>query len=179
LGDRAVVRSGSDISTPVRGRLPFDACLTFDLRLPDNSWVRIAPEQPDEANVPFALGWVKSELLSEADAIPHLNPYLGDSATAGIFCVNTGVGINVRACAGTTCQPSGTLNWKECLRFDGRLADSSWLRIAREQDDERYFGLAGMWVSTADFSLVLGEFQSYIEAHDMTPYFEQLPVVNS
>jgi hypothetical protein len=91
--------------------------------------------------------------------------------------VYTGSGVNVRDCANIACEQSAILNWQECLRFDGRLADSSWLRIAGEQEDGNYAVLAGKWVSTENRSIILREFQSYVNSHDMLPYFELLPVV--
>jgi hypothetical protein len=177
MGDRAIVREGPDTTTSVRGRLPVEACLIFDLRLPDNSWVRIAQDQRYPSNDPFALGWVKSELLSEAGEIDHLNPYFGEDAQNGYYCVNTGSGVNVRDCADIACEQSEILKWHECLRFDGRLADSSWLRIAQEQEDEKFVILSQKWVSTENRSIILREFQSYVNSHDMLPYFELLPVV--
>jgi hypothetical protein len=177
IGERAIVREGPDTSFSVRDRLPFEACLTFDLRMPDNSWIRIAQEQRDEAIRPFALGWIKSELLVESEEIVHLNPYFGEDALNGLYCVDTGAGLNVRECADTACPQSGTLLWKECLFFDGRLIDNSWLRIARQQDNEPYTLLAGKWVSTENLSLILREFQSYINKPEMKPYFELLPVL--
>lgn len=177
LGDRAIVREGPDTTTAVRGRLPVEACLIFDLRLPDSSWVRIAQEQRDPTKHPFALGWVKSELLSEASEIEHLNPYFGEDVRDGYYCVNTGSGVNVRDCADISCRQSAILSWKECLLFDSRLADSSWLRIALEQEDKKYTAITGKWISTENRSIILREFQSYVYPHDMLPYFELLPVV--
>jgi hypothetical protein len=85
--------------------------------------------------------------------------------------------MNVRNCADTACEQIAILNWEECLNFDARLIDNSWLRISEEQDVPATRTLAGKWVSSGDFSLVFGEFQSYIEAHDLAPFFERLPVV--
>jgi hypothetical protein len=180
MEDRAVVREGPDTSTNVQGRMPAEACMSFDQRLPDNTWVRIAEEQRDAANAEFALGWVKSELLSESDEIVHLNPYIPEDARTGYYCINTGSGMNVRDCADTACRQNDimpVLAWHKCLYFDARLENSSWLRIAAHQDDATYTPLAGNWVSTGNFSLILGEFQDYVNLHDMNPYFELLPVV--
>ena len=177
LGDSVTVREGPDTSTSVRGRLPADTCLIFDQRLPDNSWVRIAQEQRDSSYVTFALGWVKSELLSESDEIAHLFPYIPEDAHLGYYCINTGSGLNVRDCADTGCRQTATLSWHECLLFDARLSDSAWLRIAATQDNEPYTSLAGNWVSTENFSLVVREFQIFVGLHDMHPYFDLLPVV--
>jgi len=177
LGDRVVVREGPDTTTSVRGRLPGDVCLTFDQRLPDNSWVRIAQEQGDPSNAAFSLGWVKAELLSESDEIVHLFPYIGEDVYNGFYCINAGSGMNVRNCADTACEQIAILSWQECLIFDARLTDSSWLRIGADQEDETYSPLAGSWVSTDSFSLVVREFQTFLSQHDMRPYFELLPVV--
>ena len=177
LADRAVVRDGPDTSFSIRGRLPFDACLTFDQRQPDNSWVRIAPEQRQETDPRFALGWIKAELLSEGEEIVHLNPYFGADALGGLYCVDTGAGLNVRQCTEASCGPVATLLYGECLRFDASLADSSWLRIARQQEDERYSLLARKWVSPENLGLVVREFRAFIKKPVMAPYFELLPVV--
>lgn len=179
MGDNATVREGPDISTPVKGRLSPDTCLTFDLRLPDNSWVRIAHDQPNETLQSLAQGWVKSELLSEAEAIVNLTWYLPEDAERGFYCVDSGTGLNVRSCADTSCPRISTLQYEACLYFDGRLQDSSWLRIAQEQEDQQYAPLAHSWLTTERPSLILREFQAYLNKHDMRPYFELLPIVTS
>jgi hypothetical protein len=176
MGDNATVREGPDISTPVRGRLSPDTCLSFDLRLPDNSWVRVAQDQRNEDLQALSQGWVKAELLSEAEAIVNLNWYLPEDAKQGFYCVDSGTGLNVRACADTSCPRLATLAYEECLYFDGRLEDSSWVRIAQEQQDPQYAPLAQAWLSTERPSLMLRDFQSYINKPDMRPYYELLPI---
>jgi cytoskeletal protein RodZ len=174
-----IVREGPDRSTSVKGRLSPDTCLNFDLRLLDNSWVRIAQDQRNETLQSMAQGWVKSELLSEAEAIVNLNWYLPEDAERGFYCVDSGTGLNVRSCADTSCPRISTLQYEACLYFDGRLQDSSWLRIAQEQEDPQYTPLAHSWLTTERPSLVLREFQAYLNKHDMRPYFELLPIVTS
>lgn len=182
MEDRAVVREGPDTTTFVLvpgERVPAEACMIFDQRLPDNTWVHVAEEQRDPAMAKFALGWVKSELLSESDEIVRLNPYIPEDAKTGYYCIKIGSGMNVRDCADTACRQNDIipiLKYYECLYFDARLENSSWLRIAAHQDDATYTPLAGNWVSTENFSLTVREFQDF-DRHDMRPYFELLPVV--
>jgi hypothetical protein len=139
--------------------------------------VRIAQEQRDPTYVVFALGWVKSELLSESGEIVHLFPYIGEDAKNGYYCINTGSGLNVRDCADTSCRQIAILSWQECLIFDARVSDGSWLRIGADQEDVTYATLAGSWVSTENFSLVVREFRAFLGLHDMHPYFDLLPSV--
>lgn len=176
LDDNATVREGPDTSFPSKGRLSPDTCLTFDLRLLDNSWVQIAQDQRDENLQLYALGWVKSELLSEAEEIVNLN-YFPEDAERGLYCIDTGAGMNIRMCADSSCPLIKTLLYQECLVFDGRLEDSLWIRIAQDQEDQQYAELANRWVSTDRSSLILSEFQFFYKKPDMRPYFELLPIV--
>jgi hypothetical protein len=59
------------------------------------------------------------------------------------FCINSR-NINVRLGPGTEYAPVGVLTFSDCLYFDGRIFDDSWLRISRNQP--QYAALGGNWV---------------------------------
>jgi hypothetical protein len=172
MSDSAVVRQGPDINTPVLGNLPSEACLNFDVRLPDDTWVRIAQNQPKPYQT-LAGGWVRSENITELKDIDHLDFYKPQGALDGLYCVNSYSGINVRECADLDCPVARSLRRGDCLAFNGRLIDSSWLRIAPGQAG--YTNLADKWASSV--YLVVKEFFSFVDPHDMLPYFSLLPVV--
>jgi hypothetical protein len=173
MNDSAVVRQGPDINTPVLGNVPSEACLNFDVRLPDDTWVRIAQSQPGPYQA-LAGGWVRSENITELKDIDHLDFYKPQDALEGLYCVTSYTGINVRECADITCPVVGSLRRGDCLIFNGRLADSSWLRVAPNQAG--YTDLAGKWA--ASVYLVVKEFFTFVDPHDMLPYFQLLPVVS-
>jgi hypothetical protein len=172
MNDSAVVRQGPDINNPVLGNVPPDACLNFDVRLPDDSWVRIASAQQDLYQA-LAGGWVKSENLNELRDIDHLDIYKPGDALNGLYCANAFTGINVRGCADQGCPVITSLRRGDCLIFNGRLEDSSWLRVAPGQAD--YPELADKWA--AAINLIVKEFLSFVDPHEMLPYFRLLPVV--
>jgi len=172
MSDSAVVRQGPDINTMVIGNVPSEACLNFDSRLPDESWVRMAQEQRDPYKG-LAGGWVRSENMNELKDIDHLDSYKPKDAIDGLYCVNAYTGINVRECADKSCQVIKTLIRGDCLIFDGRLADSAWLRVIPGQND--YLDLANRWAASAN--LIIKEFFSFVDPHNMLPYIELLPVL--
>jgi hypothetical protein len=92
----------------------------------------------------------------------------------GLYCVSAYTGIKVRGCADVSCPFIRSLRRGECLIYDGRLADSSWLRIAHGQ--KGYLDLADQWV--ASVNLVVKEFFGFVDPHDMLPYFRLLPVLS-
>lgn len=59
------------------------------------------------------------------------------------FCINSR-NINVRLGPGTEYASVGTLTFSDCLYFDGRTFDDSWLRIS--QDQLLYQALGASWV---------------------------------
>lgn len=59
------------------------------------------------------------------------------------FCINTR-SANVRAGPGTDYGVIGYLNFQDCLYFDGRNVDATWLHILDDQD--KYTSLNGGWV---------------------------------
>ena len=177
LMDRVIVREGPDTSTRILGTLAGDACLTFDTRMPDNSWVRIAQEQSNGAEHPMAHGWVKSNLLSEVEEVLYLDWYISENARQGLYCVRMLEGLYVRECADTSCPQSGVLRLGDCLYFDGRLENLPWLRIAENQTEGKYAPLAHKWLSTEGLTLILMDFKSFIHQPDMKPYIELLPIL--
>jgi hypothetical protein len=178
VSEIVVVRKGPDTSYDIMGRLNVDKCPKFDLRLMDDSWVQIAQDQRDEELQSLIGGWVKSEYLLEYETVvPILYFYSPDGAEQGFYCIDNGAGMHVRACADTSCLEIYTLQYQECLNFDGRLQDSSWLRIARDQNYDEYADLAHGWVSTVMQSLIFSEFQSFHEKPNMESYLDLLPIV--
>lgn len=179
LDDRVVVHVAPDINAKISSkgeRLPFEACFTLDRKTPDNLWVRIAQEQEDEAIKPFEQGWIISDAISEP--IEDLASYFSEDARQGLYCVNSGSGLRVRTCpSASSCEISKNLLYKECLKFDGRLADSTWLQIAVEQENRLYVDLANNWVTTEGGTLILEEFYGFHVIPNMRLYFELLPIV--
>jgi hypothetical protein len=77
------VRICADTGCPTMEPLKKDACLNFDGRLRDNSWLRIAQDQEDQQYAIQANGWVstamQSLILSEFQSFhvkPDMEPYL-------------------------------------------------------------------------------------------------------
>jgi hypothetical protein len=172
MNDSAVVRQGPDITNPVLGNVPSEACLNFDVRLPDDSWVRIAEVQRDPYQG-LAGGWVKAENLNELRDIDHLDIYKPSDAKDGRYCVSSYAGINVRDCADKACAVITSLRRGDCLIFNGRLEDNTWLRVASGQAD--YPELAEKWAAAVN--LIVKEFLGFLDPHEMLPYFRLLPVV--
>ena len=92
MNESAVVRQGPDINTLVLGNVPAEACRNFDVRLPDDTWVRIAQAQQDPYK-PLAGGWVRSENLNELKDIDHLDFYKPKDALDGLYCVGSYSGV--------------------------------------------------------------------------------------
>lgn len=173
-----IVRDGPDTSYDIKGRINGDKCPKFDLRLMDDSWVRIAQNNEDNDLQFLAGGWVRSDLLLEFErVVPELYFYFPDGAEEGFYCIDNSAGMNVRTCADTGCPTMEPLKKDACLNFDGRLQDNSWLRIAQDQEDQQYAIQANGWVSTAMQSLIFREFQSFHVKPDMGPYLDLLPIV--
>jgi hypothetical protein len=178
LRDNVIVRDGPDLITAVLGQLPSDSCLNFDLRQFNNSWVRIAAEQSNEEAEAVALGWVIFNVINATSSeIEHLAPYVPEDAVDGFYCVLPLSGSKVQNCPSTSdssCPSIGTLDWHACLYFDGRLEDSTWLRIAAGQGEE-YSIFTGKWVNSD--LVVVNEFLDFLEKPRMQPYLELLPIV--
>jgi len=75
------------------------------------------------------------------------------------FCIDAR-SIYVRAGPGTEFGAIGALIFEDCLYFDGRNPDSSWLHISPDQD--KYSNLNGGWVRS-----------SFVRPQDFT----QLPII--
>jgi hypothetical protein len=178
LSDNVIVREGPDLITAVLEQLPSNSCLNFDLRQFDNSWIRIAEEQSTAEAEAVALGWIIFDAVNATSTeIEHLAPYIPNGAIDGLYCVLPFSGSKVRNCPNTSdssCPSVGTLDWHACLYFDGRIEDSTWLRIAAGQGEE-YSIFTGRWVNSD--LLVVNEFLDFLEKPRMKPYFELLPIV--
>lgn len=125
------------------GSLKFNDCLYFNARTQDSQWVRIASQQAEEfANITG--GWVKSEFLRPID-FSNLPVYSWVDVPVNYLCVNVR-SVYVREKPVEDSHTIGGLTYRDCLEFDGRTEDSSWVRIALGQDD--YPHLRHGWVKS-------------------------------
>jgi hypothetical protein len=166
------VRKGPDETrSPVLGSLPTNTCLYFDLRLPDNSWIRIATEQQDKTYASFEKGWLRSDYL-RPQTFEELEAYVPEEARNGVYCAKELSGVNARASPDTNSTIRGVLTEYQCLYFDGRTQDPtqnhSWLRIASKQDTAEDLKFAHAWVRS---DLL------FLKDYPNLEYFEYLPIV--
>jgi hypothetical protein len=148
-------------------------CLLFDFRMPDNSWIRIAPNQENPNYAKHELGWVTSDQFRPID-FDKLRVFVPDDVKDGLYCVATRYGVKLRTCPSEGCREVGFLTLQDCLIMDGRSADDQWMRIAAKQNNDKYNAYAGYWMSTyylAPFGFSAG-YQPYFRF-----YFELLPAV--
>lgn len=180
------VREGPNDNYPVHSvienpnNLSNPDCLMFDFRMPDNSWIRIAPDQENPNYAQHELGWVTSEQFRPID-FENLQVYVPDEVKDGLYCVATRYGVKVRACPNEGCREIGYLSLQDCLYMDGRSADDQWVRIAANQKNDKYKSYEGHWVSTyylAPFDFSAG-YQPYFRYYfELLPPVEQVPTPN-
>lgn len=149
-------------------------CLLFDFRMPDNSWIRIAPGQENSDYTQYELGWVTSDQFRPID-FEKLRIYIPDSVQNGLYCVTNRYGLNVRTCPNSDCRELGTLSLQDCVILDARSADNQWARISNNQNEDKYAAFKGSWVSS--YFLAPVEFTAGYLPY-FRYYFELLPVVN-
>jgi len=123
------------------------ACLLFDLRLPDSSWIRIAPKQSDSAYAEYATGWIRSDQVGVTN-FDNLKIYIPDSVLSGEYCTTSRNGVKIRSCPNDSCETKSILPLGACLIFDARTADNKWARISKNQTDNNYLPFAGYWVNS-------------------------------
>lgn len=149
-------------------------CLLFDYRMPDNSWIRIAPNQGNEEYVQHELGWVAAVQFRPLD-FEKLSVYIPESVQKGLYCVTNRYGLNVRTCPNNSCNAVGTLQIQDCVIIDARSVDNQWVRISATQSEDKYAPLEGNWVSS--YFLAPVEFTAGYLPY-FRYYFELLPAVN-
>ncbi|MFN8382642.1 MAG: SH3 domain-containing protein [Anaerolineales bacterium] len=149
-------------------------CLLFDYRMPDNSWIRIAPNQEKEEYGQHELGWVAAEQFRPLD-FEKLQVYIPESVQKGLYCVTNRYGLNVRTCPNNSCNAVGTLQIQDCVIIDARSIDNQWVRISGNQSEDKYAPLEGNWVSS--YFLAPVEFTAGYLPY-FRYYFELLPAVN-
>ena len=149
-------------------------CLLFDYRMPDNSWIRIAPNQDNEEYVQHELGWVAAMQFRPLD-FEKLSVYIPESVQKGLYCVTNRYGLNVRTCPNNSCNAVGTLQIQDCVIIDARSVDNQWVRISGTQSEDKYAPLEGNWVSS--YFLAPVEFTAGYLPY-FRYYFELLPAVN-
>ena len=176
-----MVREGPSDGYPVHSvlenpnNLSNPDCLLFDYRVPDNSWIRISDGQERGDLKQHEFGWVAAAQFRPGD-FDDLRIYMPDGVVNGLYCVTSRYGLHIRSCPNNDCKEVGTLSIEDCVKMDARSPDAQWVRIAPDQNDEKYISLAGNWVSTyflAPFEFTAG-YQSYFRF-----YFELLPSVIS
>jgi len=174
-----MVREGPDDNSPIHSiienpnNLSNPDCLLFDFRMPDSSWMRIAPDQENTNYAQHELGWVTSDQFRPID-FDKLQVYVPDDVKNGLYCVTTRYGVKMRTCPSEGCREVGFLSLQDCLYMDGRSSDGLWVRIAKNQNNDKYDAYEGSWVSTyylAPFGFSAG-YQPYFRF-----YFELLPSV--
>lgn len=125
------------------GNLSFDDCLYFSDISSDGAWVRIALIQPEEFSS-VAGGWVKSDFLNPPnfDRLPEFsraNDFPND-----FLCVNV-INVHVREEPSIDSLPfPKAILFDECLKFDGKNEDGSWVRISL--DEEKYSSYSHGWI---------------------------------
>jgi hypothetical protein len=162
---QSIIENPNNLSNP--------DCLLFDYRMPDNSWIRIAPGQDNPKYAQHELGWVISDQFRPVD-FEKLPVYIPENVENGLYCVASRYGIKIRSCPREGCREVGFLTLQDCLYMDGRSSDSLWVRISGEQNDDKYAAYAGNWVSAyylAPFEFTAG-YQPYFRY-----YFELLPIL--
>ena len=162
---QSVIENPNNLSNP--------DCLLFDFRMPDNSWIRIAPGQENSKYAQHEGGWVVSDQFRPLD-FEKLNVYIPDNVMSGLYCVASRYGVKIRTCPRESCREVGYLTLQDCVFMDGRSSDSLWVRISSDKNDDKYAAYAGNWVSTyylAPFEFTAG-YQPYFRY-----YFELLPVL--
>ena len=169
---QSVIENPNNLSNP--------DCLLFDFRMPDNSWIRIAPNQENPNYARHELGWVTSEQFRPID-FDKLQVYVPDNVKEGLYCVTTRYGVKIRSCPNEGCREIGFLSLQDCLYMDGRSADNQWVRIAMNQSNDKYRAFEGSWVSTyflAPFEFSAG-YQPYFRYYfELLPAVEQVPTPN-
>lgn len=148
--------------------------------MPDNSWIRIAPDQENPNYVSHELGWVTSDQFRPVD-FDKLQVYVPDEVKNGLYCVATRYGVKIRTCPREGRREVGYLTLQDCVFMDGRSSDSQWVRISSSQNDNKYAAYAGNWVSTyylAPFEFSSG-YQPYFRYYfELLPILEQIPTPN-
>lgn len=166
---QSVIENPNNLSNP--------DCLLFDYRMPDNSWLRIAAGQENSKYAQHELGWVSSDQFRPLD-FDKLRVYIPENVKSGLYCVASRYGVKIRNCPKEGCREVGFLTLQDCVFMDGRSSDSLWVRISREQNDDKYAAYAGNWVSTyylAPFEFTAG-YQPYFRYYfDLLPILEQVP----
>jgi len=161
---QSVLKNPNNLSSP--------DCLLFDFRMPDNSWIRIAPNQSNPSYSEYELGWVYSSQLRPND-FDRLGIYIPDSIKEGLYCITNRFGINIRKCPSNSCSITGTLSMRDCLVVDARTQDNQWVRVSKNQNDSKYVQFAEGWISIccimpSEFS---AEYQPFLRF-----YLDLLPI---
>lgn len=166
---QSVIENPNNLSNP--------DCLLFDFRMPDNSWIRIAPEQENSKYAQHEGGWVVSDQFRPLD-FEKLRVYIPENVMSGLYCVASRYGVKIRTCPREGCREVGYLTLQDCVFMDGRSSDSLWVRIASDKNDDKYAAYAGNWVSTyylAPFEFTAG-YQPYFRYYfELLPILEQVP----
>ncbi len=149
-------------------------CLLFDFRMPDNSWIRIAPDQESRDYSQHELGWVASDQFRPVD-FEKLRVYIPESVQSGLYCVTNRYGLNVRSCPNNDCKQVGTLSLQDCVIVDARSVDNQWVRISNNQNEEKYTAFKSSWVSS--YFLAPVEFTAGYLPY-FRYYFELLPIID-
>jgi hypothetical protein len=181
-----MVREGPNDNYPIKSiienpnNLSNPDCLLFDFRMPDNSWLRIAPNQNNPNYARHEGGWVTSDQFRPID-FDKLRVYIPDNVKDGLYCVTSRYGLKVRSCPYEGCREIGTLSLQDCLFMDGRSSDGLWVRVSTEKNDDKYAIYEGNWVSTyflAPFEFSAG-YQPYFRYYfELLPSVEQIPTPN-
>lgn len=166
---QSIIENPNNLSNP--------DCLLFDFRMPDSSWIRIAPGQENPKYAQHESGWVTSDQFRPID-FEKLRVYIPENVQNGLYCVNSRYGLKIRSCPREGCREVGFLTLQDCVFMDGRSSDSQWVRISAEQNEDKYASYAGNWVSTyylAPFEFSV-DYQPYFRYYfDLLPILEMVP----
>ena len=125
------------------GNLSFDDCLYFSDVSSDGAWVRIALIQPEEYSS-VAGGWVLSSYLtpSSFDGLPEYSR--ANDWPDDFLCVNVrSVKVREQPSTASSSYIKGII-FNECLKFDGKNEDGSWVRISL--DEEKFSSYSHGWI---------------------------------